>query len=212
LYLDVNSTLESSNRFTNNTVTGNGDYPVVLPAEHIGGLDDSSSYTGNGTDRIYVRQDTVTRDATWELLDVDYTISGDVYIQGSGQPHVEIEDGITFYMDGALYVAWSNYGSFEIDGSSSGVTFTSAESSPAAGDWDGITLGYYCDDNKVDLDGVTVEYGGDNGYGNIRWYYCEGSIDNAALTDSSSYGMYRQAASPTIGTVSYSNNASGDLY
>ncbi len=212
LYLDVNSSLENGNGFTNNTLTGNGDYPVVLPANHIGGLSGSSSYTGNGTDQIYVQTDYVYQDATWELLDVDYAISGDVYIQGSGQPHVEIEGGITFYMDGALYVAWSNYGSFEIDGSSSGVTFTSAESSPAAGDWDGISLGYYCNDNKVALDGVTVEYGGDNGYGNIRWYYCEGSIDNAAITDSSSYGMYRQAASPTIGTVSYSNNASGDLY
>ena len=62
------------------------------------------------------------------------------------------------------------------------------------------------------MDGVTVEYGGDNGYGNIWWYYCDGSIDSSTLSDSAAYGMYRSAASPSVSNITYSNNASGDLY
>ena len=210
--LQLSSSGELDGSFDNNTVSGNGDYPILLPANSIGQLDSSSSYTGNGTDAIWVFADTVTADATWQALDVNYFIDGDIYVQGTARPHVTIEDGTTFEMDAALYVGWSSYGSVEVNGTSSGVTFTSAESSPAAGDWAGISIGYYCDDSQVDLDGVTVEYGGANGYGNIRWYYCDGSIDNSTLSDSSSYGQYRQGASPTIGTITYSNNASGDLY
>ena len=211
LQLSTSGTLEAS--FDSNTVTGNGDYPVLLPANELGELDSSSAYTGNGTDLIFVEGDYVDDDATWQLLDVDYTIGGHVYIQGSGRPHVTVEDGTTFYVDSSVIrVGWGSYGSMEVSGGTTGVTFTSAESSPAAGDWDGLVFGYYCQDNDVDLDGITVEYGGDNGYGNIWWYYCDGTIDNATITDSDAYGMYRSAATPSIGTVSYSNNSSGDLY
>jgi hypothetical protein len=199
--------------FDSNTVTGNGDYPVLLPANELGDLDSSSAYTGNGSDFIFVEGDYVDDDATWQLLDVDYLIAANVYIQGSSRPHVTVDDGTTFYVDSALIrVGWGSYGSMEVSGGTTGVTFTSAESSPAAGDWDGIAFGYYCQDNDVDLDGITVEYAGDNGYANIWWYYCDGTIDNATITDSSAYGMYRSGATPSIGTVSYSNNSSGDLY
>jgi len=91
------------------------------------------------------------------------------------------------------------------------ITFTSIQSAPAAGDWSGLIVGQYCDDATTTFEHVTIEYGGDNGYANLWWYYCEGSIADSDTTNSSTWGMYRTGADPSITDVSYDDNASGDL-
>ena len=204
-------------QFTDNVVTGNGEYPVVAPADSIGQLDASSSYAGNGVDLVVIEGDTVANHATWQLLDADYLADGDIYVQnGTYQPVLEIEDGVTlFFEEGtSLYVGYSTYGSLSVPGTSaSGVTFTSAETSPAAGDWNGLWFGTYCDDSLTVLENITVEYAGDNGYGNLFWYGCYGSISDSLVQHSSTWGIYRSSGTtPTITDVTYSDCASGDLY
>ena len=185
-----------------------------MPANHLGNLDSSSSFSGNGDDLIYVLADTVDDDATWQALDVDYLVAGAVYIQGSGRPHVDVDEGVTMQFESNVnfYVGWGTYGSLALNGSSTDlVTFTSAQSTPAAGDWDGLNYGYYCVDSDSNVDYALVEYGGGSGYGNIWWYYCSGSISDSELANSSAYGMYLYGtASPTTSNLTYTSNASGD--
>ena len=201
--------------FTGNLIEGNSEYPVVLPAISVGQLDASSSYTGNGSDLVQVLGDTVDDDATWQDLGLPLLLEGDVAVQGSSRPELTIEAGVELQLEAnvALTAGASSYGALSVEGSAAEpVLFTSAQASPAAGDWDGITLGSYCTDADTSIQHATIEYGGDNGYGNIQVYACNASIDDATVTDSSSWGIYVRSGSPTIGTVSYSGNASGDLY
>jgi parallel beta-helix repeat protein len=201
--------------FTGNLIDGNGEYPVVLPAISVGQLDDTSSYTGNGSDLIQVLGDTVDDDATWQDLGLPFLMDSNVAVQGSSRPELTIEAGVElqFETNVALSAGASSYGALDVQGSAlDPVVFTSAEASPAAGDWEGIQLGSYCTDADTSIQHATIEYGGDNGYGNVYVYACNADIDNSTVTDSSSWGIYVRSGTPTIGTISYSGNASGDLY
>jgi len=208
VYLHSSSVLTAA--FEDNALTGNGGFPIELPANYAGLLDASSTYSGNTDDRINLGADTIDMDADWQDLGVPYYASGSLYVQGSDHPLLTLEDGVEvqFEADAQLYIGNGNYGGLI----AADATFTSAQSSPAAGDWEGITMGSYCDASDVVLDDVTVEYGGDNGYGNIYLYSCDATISDSAITDSASWGIYRSSSSPTLSDINYSNNASGDLY
>ena len=108
-----------------------------------------------------------------------------------------------------LYVGWSGPASF----TATDATFTSAESSPAAGDWAGILVGSYA--NPFTLENTTVSYGGSStSYpGNISCYYCTASITDSALEDSLYYGIYAYGSySITESGNSYAGNGYGDTY
>jgi len=160
--LDTASGLDrtASPSFVNNVMTGNVDYPLVVPAGYAGELDASSTFIGNGTDQVYLRADTVTESATWQNLGVPYYGSGDVYVENGAAPHLIIEDGTETVWAAAagLIVGWSSYGSFETQGTSTGVSFSASMAVPSPGDWDGIMIGYY--DRGSEMVGATVEYGG----------------------------------------------------
>jgi len=64
----------------------------------------------------------------------------------------------------------------------------------------------------VDLQYVTVRYGGGNGHGAVLFSGCDGTITDSAVEYSSSWGIYRQGASPTVANITYAGNTSGDLY
>ena len=215
--LDSSGALSTSGTpsFTGNIVSGNSGYPLVIPAAFVGQLDASSSYTGNGSDLVQVLGDTVDDDATWQDLGLPLLLEGDVAVQGSSRPELTILAGVELRLEAnvALTAGASSYGALSVQGSAAApVLFTSAQASPAAGDWDGIMLGSYCTDADTSIQYATIEYGGDNGYGDVYLYACDASIDDATVTDSSSWGIYVRSSSPTIGSISYSGNASGDLY
>jgi len=82
-----------------------------------------------------------------------------------------------------------------------GITFTSASSSPAPGDWDGVKLDSRCDAADVILEWVTVEYGGDNGKGDLYIYACDATISDTTVAWSSTWGIYVTSASPTLSDI-----------
>ena len=90
------------------------------------------------------------------------------------------------------------------------IVFTSAQASPAAGDWDGIYV--YNSPTSV-LDEVEVRYAGDNGYGGVVCDWADFTLTNAEIAASSTWGLYRRpGCSGSYGTVAYSGNASGTMY
>ena len=64
----------------------------------------------------------------------------------------------------------------------------------------------------VSLKYVTVSYGGDNGYGDLYFAGCDGAATDVTVSNSSTWGIYRDSASPTLTRVTYTDNASGELY
>ena len=217
LYLDDTSALSRSGTasFTDNVVTANGYEPIYLSANHADTLDASSTYSGNGTDRLYVNGDTVDVDSTWQALDVPWYIARDVTVQASTAPRLTIEPGTTvsFGRGAGLLVASSNYGSlYAVGTATDDIVFTSGQASPAAGDWNGITIGTR--DNGSTLQNTTVEYGGANAKGNVYFYSASSSsvVADSTIAYSSSWGIYRVSSTPTISNVAYLGNASGELY
>jgi len=215
LELDTSAALASGGAGVASCVfSGNAEHPVALPAEHVGELDASSSYTGNGEDSVLVKADTVETDASWQLLDVVYLLEGDLYVEGSSNPQLTIEAGAELRHEAGVdvLVGYRNYGSLIVAGSSAQpVVFTSAQTTPAAGDWSGIQLGRYCDDSTTSIEHAEIAYGGANGYGEIYLYSCDATVTDSTVRDSSSWGIFVRSSSPSISGVSYSGNASGDL-
>jgi parallel beta-helix repeat protein len=82
------------------------------------------------------------------------------------------------------------------------ITFTSNLGDPAAGDWDGIIFDECTIDRETLLDHCLIEYGGENGKGNVYCRYASPTITNCTIRDSSTYGVY----STGDGFTEFSNN------
>ncbi len=217
LYVHTNAALASGAgaSFEDNVVTGNEEEGVVVPAGSVAELDESSTYSGNGEPGVRVLAGTIEEDSTWQLLDEDYVIAGDVEVASSSRPVLTLSAGLTLSFEPAagLQVGVDSYGSLAVVGTRSApVTLTSNAESPAGGDWDGVTLGKRCDTSDVSMSYVDIAYGGGNGYANLLFVECDGTVSNATIRSSSAWGIYRDGASPTISSVTYSDNASGTLY
>jgi len=216
VYVASDAGLSTTNApsFTDNVLTGNGDAPMSLPAASVDQLDASASFAGNGEDRVVVTADTVDQDSTWQALDVAYRMEGNIFIQGSSNPHVTVEPGATLLFGTGAYllIAYSDYGSLSAVGTETApILFSSAASAPAAGDWGGLYFGTRCIDTASELDHVTVGYAGSS-LGNVELDSCDMSISNSTIEWSASWGIYRGTASPQLTDITYRNNNTGDLY
>ncbi|MFZ5478434.1 MAG: MopE-related protein [Myxococcota bacterium] len=212
------ASFSSDASFTDNVVTGNGTYGLGLYPDALRGLDGSSSFAGNGSGGVRVEGGTASTSGTWPALDVAYVVAGDVYVQASTGPIVTIEDGaeLQFLASTGLLVATSSYGALVVDGHTVGVAFGSGQTTPARGDWDGLTFGTY--DRGSTLDGATVTHGGNNGYGNV-WAYYNGSagyslaITDSVVSESKYAGVYlTPSASVSVSGTELSGNATYGLH
>ncbi|MES2643670.1 MAG: MopE-related protein [Myxococcota bacterium] len=218
VYFDTTSSLSTTAEptFTGNTITGNGLYPLVLDAISLDQIGASSSFTGNGVDRVFVNADLVTESGTWQALDVPYYMNGDTRIEAATTPIVIVEPGTTFLFNyyASLSTGLYNYGELRAVGTlAEPIVFTSSQFSPHPGDWDGLTLGTY--DAGSALQYIEVAYGGENARGNIFLYNNASvvTISDALVSYSETYGIYRTAsASAVIADITYLENTSGTFY
>jgi len=112
--------------FSNNTITNNQLSPVRVPADNVRFLDDTSSYTGNDDDTIYVEDGDVDTDQTWLSLGVPYWV-GSHNING----HLTIAPGITLIFRGGGRFNVDQFGALTADGNStSQIVFTAETLSP----------------------------------------------------------------------------------
>ncbi len=207
--------------FADNTLSGN-DVPMRLYADALGALDATSSFTSNTVDHVEVAGGTVTANATWRDLDVDYHVASTVTIAGSDDPVVTIEAGATFAFEtspGTIgfvvgSTATNGKGGLIAQGDLAGdapITFTRAGST---GNWSGLRFLTFCLDPSSILDDVLVEYGGGSASypGNVYTSGCGATITDSTIRDSARYGIYTIGTDPTISNITYANNASGDYY
>jgi len=195
------------NSFENNVITNNTSYPVNIPANSVDELDASTTYAGgNGQDWVALSVDSITQDATMRLLDAEYVVTGDVYVENAGGPTLIVEDGVVAHFGTGvdLYVGYNNTGLLDVQGTVSGVTFTSAQPVPAPGDWNGLTLYQYSDGSS--LVGLTVEYGG-NTNGGIYMYATNVTMDNVTSRFNLNDGLYIASSTVDITNSEFSDNA-----
>ncbi|MES2644165.1 MAG: MopE-related protein [Myxococcota bacterium] len=217
LYVAASAGLETTGAptFTGNTVTGNGLNPVVVPASSADQLDSSSTYTGNGDDRIYLLYGTVASTTTWQELGLPWKVGGNILVQGTASPTLTIEPGsrLEFEVNTRLTTgAWEPGKLYAIGTASAPIVFTSADTVPAIGDWDGLVLHSY--DTGTLLQNVEVSYGGGSD-GNV-YIYGNGprvAIVDSVVSNSSRWGVCPTGgATPTLSGVTYSGNTYGNVY
>lgn len=182
------------------TISGSAGFPIHVWA-NLAGTVPTGDYTGNTNDEILIAgQGQYEAIADWDVTihnrGVPYKVGhsgsgGTLYVSAmSGVPTLTIEPGVTmrFKKGGALFVSY-----FSSDQPALGaliaagmpgaeITFTSAEPSPAPGDWLGIRYGGVPDPTNV-LDHVVVDYAGltPSGSGSASCPYPDGSTNDAAV-------------------------------
>ena len=172
IYFTTGSGIDTAGgaNFEDVTISGSGAYPISIDPSYVEELDSSTnSLTGNTQDYVRLWTATLSQDTTLPLLGVDYHVAGTLAVEGSAYPVLEIQDGVSLYFaSGAgLLVGDGDHGGLNADGSTLGILLTSAESSPAYGDWQGVGLmdSYYAGGST--LVGVEIEYAGGSGTGGL---------------------------------------------
>ncbi len=202
---------------------GNGSYPVNCFAGQIGAFA-GNTYTENACQQIYVREDVVPRDASWENPGIPYKMTGNVWVQGH-----DGEDDVTTValnpgcelMFGAYYCLYigddQNHrlpGALQALGSESEkILFTADGDTPAPGGWKGIYFADYSSDVLCEMNHCIVEYGGYDPGENI---YCSGSspvISNTESRYASGPGVYCcNGSSPAISDCHFHHNSNYGIH
>jgi hypothetical protein len=178
--------LEMRGAFTDDsdslTITGSGEMAMWASASSLGSIP-PGDYSGNMVDAIRIKTDTnVDADVTIHERGVPYVVGGD---GASSQLRVHglddklavltIEPGVTLEFpksdrDSALYLQHSSNAPVDapsgalvaVGTAKKPIVFTSAEATPAAGDWIGVWFDAFSAQDELDY--VRVEYaGGDTG-------------------------------------------------
>lgn len=142
------------------TVTGSAAFPVVIGARAAGTLP-NGAYSGNGLDRIALSatggDEGIREDVTLRAIGVAYQVGtpstpGTLEVgtgTGTGLATLRIDQGVALAVkkggvisvDGTPGTAPATGALVAEGGASTPIVFTSAEASPAAGDWRGIWFG-----------------------------------------------------------------------
>jgi hypothetical protein len=198
------------------TVSG-AQIPIRLPAAALGELAGVTA-SGNAVDAVQVSEGSVSESLTWPALDVPYWVDDDIQVEGiADAPAVlTIEGGAELAFDGSrgLYVARSGGASgLLIEGGAASLVVLRPWEAETAGAWDGVGIYDAAVDGSVVIDGAEIRYGGDGLKGNLHLQSVAASLDNLTLSGSEEWGLYVDPASidlPTLGDISYEDNASGD--
>ncbi|MEW5853518.1 MAG: right-handed parallel beta-helix repeat-containing protein [Myxococcota bacterium] len=214
VYLSSTAALDSNAgpSFVGNVLTGNGGAAIRLGADSVIQLDSSSSFAGNGGS-VVIAGGTAGESGTWQALDAPYVVVASIYVGGAAAPTITIQDGAELYFSSNTSLDVGNYagdGRLMVNGETTGVLFSSASATPTAGDWGGLYVGDH--DQGSQLRGLTVEYGGNNGYGNIMVYLADVTLQGVTSRYSSANGISLLASTATISGTECSNNNDDGVY
>ncbi len=206
-------------------LTGNGDLPLEAPLASLGNVVSdtvASTYTGNAIDKIGVLGGAVSDAVSLEDVGVPFLLQSDLSLDGtaSSPAALIIYDGVELQVAAGAGIEVGTSGpalfqAYSFTASDPSIV-TSAESSPAAGDWDGIIIGAY--DTGSYFENAELSYGGGNGQGNLVVRSTSGAgvdILDSTVSHSAAYGIYRDSSGTSlvnITNITYSYNALGNLY
>ena len=149
-----------------NSYENNGTYPIhVDTAESLSAIDAASTYTGDNDNRILVDDLNLTSDATMADAGTPYLFTSYTRIYNNVTLTIQPGAELQFELNRYLYVGNSSdsTGTLIAEGTADEpITFTSAQATPAAGDWGGIYL--YSYDGGSSLLNAIIEYATNNIY------------------------------------------------
>ncbi len=202
-----------------NTVTSCASYPVDIGAEYARTIGTGNNFTGNGNSAVKVRGGRVRTSGTWVNPGVPYVLTGDVEVgDNSLNPVLTIAPGTTIQLGAnvELYCGYTASGGLVADGTQARIRFTSSVPAPSRGDW--YSLGFYSHtiDAVSKLVNCTVEYGGGDGYGNIRIQNALPTVTGDSIGHSAAYGIHLSGSeypdrAALLANNYFYDNASGDV-
>ena len=200
--------------FKNVTSTKNSKSAGLLSASALDSLDSASKFTGNTHDNIAIKGSSLKKDAVWQPLSVPVNALGTINIY----KNLEIKANSTFVMNSGVAFTINSDGSLLAKGTKAeSILFTGEQQT--AGYWKGLRFNY-SNNVKNELDYVTVEYGGGNGYGNVVLDAsignpCRLTMNSSILQHSLKYGLWLDEGSITNNDIASSNtftdNSSGTV-
>ncbi|NBB87054.1 MAG: PKD domain-containing protein [Bacteroidetes bacterium] len=215
LYVELEGTTLPD--FSANVFAQNTDAPVYMPPSLIFAIDSASDFTDNAERYVLIWNTSTSRGGTVSPLagDVPYRVQQSALLRYNSQ--VTIADGVEMEFEEASGLFFRSSSKLVAEGTSAdGILMTSAEDSPTKGFWKGV--GFDSNDLTHELTHLTIEFagGGDmtnvSGGGNLRMDSSSNlSLTNCTITDSATYGIWRDTSSSIItesGTT-YARNTDG---
>lgn len=214
--------------FGNNNFHSNNNYPLIVPANMAGMLDEATEISGNGENVVQVYLSTFDNNARyregaeekWVALhnNVPYLISGKLTVDDD----LAIAEGTTLAFGDGVVMEVSANGSLNAVGTEADkITFTAYETD-GSHNWGGIVI--KASDSKNMIRHAEISFGGN--YNSLvyisGWRKANIAVDNNAsldidtseISNSGGYGIaVHPGSQTTIGdNMSYSNNAMEDEY
>lgn len=193
-------------------------FPGQVPSVYADKIP-TGNYAGNTYDAFRL-SGAIDRPTFWPKLDVPYWIATDIPVEGvSTRPAVlTVEAGTTVWMDTNTEIDFANEGGaaglIALGTAQDPIVFTAAEfAEPGA--WDGLFFRDMCQESEVQLDHVTIEWGGNDiidDY-NLLFFGCNAArATNLTIRGSVSYGLgLIQSLPAQYGPVTFDGNFSNQF-
>jgi hypothetical protein len=157
----VDSNFAVSNcTFNNISSTPTQQYAISVYAPSFAGIDSTNTFANNAM--VQLMGGTISVNTTWKNLGTNITVAvtDDIRLEGAATPALTISAGSIFKFAGGtkFWIGNSAAGNLKVNGTlAAPVVFTSLSSSPAEGDWEGITL---WGAGRATITYATISYGG----------------------------------------------------
>jgi hypothetical protein len=210
------------NTFRNNVVTGCGSYPLRISPNFAERLGDGNTLTGNDSTGVELKGRLATT-ATWPDLGVPYVIVDEVVVGDSTtSPVLTIAPGTEVRLKRISSLAAGKVGrnlpaKIVADGSAGRIKFTSAQPSPAPGDFYGVRA-YKSPTGESEFRNCDFSYGGQGGTDGTMLYAhdCVPAITGCDFGYSAGWGItFRTAQVPDTTALkqvnTFHDNASGAI-
>ena len=205
--------------FAGNTLRSLAGFPPQVGANDAGELLSTSTFSGaDASTMLQILGETVQANATWTNPGFPLSILGNVTVAGDAARLVTLtlSPGMTlkFASSVGLFIGtFSTRGALIAPGTSAQpITFTTANASPAPGQWQGIVFDVLSDGPTSLLDHVVVDDAGQFSTADVRVSTSAPTIRNSVIRNSAYYGISgTSGASPIIQSNLFTNNVNFDV-
>jgi hypothetical protein len=175
--------------FSNIPTTPTQQYAISVQAPSFAGIDSTNTFNGGAMIELAGGDISVSTD--WKNPNTTVAVTSALGLGGTTAPILSIAAGSVFKFaaDTYLWVGYSYAGNLKVNGTlDAPVVFTSLNTSPAAGDWAGITL---WGAGRATIQYANISYGGGSSAGDITVESDTTVLDieNSTLSNSASYGI-----------------------
>jgi len=211
-----NNGYEARLTLENNVLTDNAMGAATVLIQQVEALNATNTFSGNTRERVLLgagTDQTLTRDTTMPALDVDYQVTGSIYLEA----HLTIAPGVRMLFEDDLLLDVTDAGILTAVGTAAEpIVFSAVD--PTPGYWMGINFG---DSNSVSniMQYFVVEYAGQNtpwSHGAIVvWNGSRVQIDHGTVRGGEGWGIWIRGANynADIATAnSFADNAAGDFH